>query len=67
MGAKEEIYDIILRLAQRGVAVVVLSNEAQEIIRVCGRSLVMYHGDVRAEVQGESMNEANMMRLATGS
>ena len=66
VGAKEEIYDIILRLAKRGVAVVVLSNEAQEIIRVCGRSLVMYHGNVRAEVRGETMNEANIMRLATG-
>ena len=66
VGAKEEIYDIILQLAKRGVAVVVLSNEAQEIIRVCGRSLVMYHGDVCAEVRDETMNEANMMRLATG-
>ena len=66
VGAKEEIYDIILRLARKGVAIVVLSNEAQEIIRVCGRALVMYHGDVRAEVHGETMNEANMMRLATG-
>ena len=66
VGAKEEIYDIILRLAKQGVAVVVLSNEAQEIIRVCSRALVMYHGDVRAEVRGESMNEANMMRLAAG-
>ncbi len=66
VGAKEEIYDIILRLARQGVAVVVLSNEAQEIIRVCGRALVMYHGDIRAEVSGETMNEANMMRLATG-
>ncbi|MFQ9816518.1 MAG: ATP-binding cassette domain-containing protein [Oscillospiraceae bacterium] len=34
VGAKEEIYDIILRLAREGVAVVVLSSEAQEIIRV---------------------------------
>ncbi len=66
VGAKEEIYDIILQLAERGVAVVVLSNEAQEIIRVCSRSLVMYHGTVAAEVSGDSMNEANMMRLATG-
>ena len=66
VGAKEEIYDIILRLARQGVAVVVLSNEAQEIIRVCGRALVMYHGDVRAQVSGETMNETNMMRLATG-
>ena len=66
VGAKEEIYDIILRLAKQGVAVVVLSNEAQEIIRVCGRALVMYHGNICAEVQGDTMNEANMMRLATG-
>ncbi len=66
VGAKEEIYDIILQLAGRGVAVVVLSNEAQEIIRVCGRALVMYHGNVCAEVRGETMNEANIMRLATG-
>lgn len=66
VGAKEEIYDIILRLAEQGVAVVVLSNEAQEIIRVCDRALVMYHGDVQAEVSGERMNEQEMMRLATG-
>ena len=66
VGAKEEIYDIILSLARQGVAVVVLSNEAQEIIRVCGRALVMYHGDIRDEVSGETMNESNIMRLATG-
>ena len=66
VGAKEEIYDIILRLARDGVAVIVLSSEAQEIIRVCDRSLVMYHGEIMAEVSGESMNEHEMMRLATG-
>ena len=66
VGAKEEIYDIILRLADEGVAIVVLCSEAQEIIRLCDRALVMYHGTVRAEVSGESMNEHEMMRLATG-
>ena len=66
VGAKEEIYEIILRLADAGVAVVVLCSEAQEIIRLCDRALVMYHGEVRAEVSGDSMNEHEMMRLATG-
>ena len=66
VGAKEEIYEIILRLAQQGVAVVVLCSEAQEIIRLCDRALVMYHGSVCAEVSGETMNEHDMMRLATG-
>ena len=49
VGAKEEIYDIILRLAREGVAVVVLSSEAQEIIRVCDRALVLYHGALQGE------------------
>ena len=67
VGAKEEIYDIILRLADAGVAVVVLASEAQEIMRVCDRALVMYHGAIRSEVSGERMNEQEIMRLATGA
>ena len=66
VGAKEEIYEIIQRLADGGVAVVVLCSEAQEIIRLCDRALVMYHGTVQAEVSGVTMNEHEMMRLATG-
>ncbi len=49
VGAKEEIYDIILKLAKEGVSVIVLSSEAQEIIRVCDRALVMYHGESSAK------------------
>lgn len=66
VGAKEEIYGIILKLAGAGVAVVILSSEVQEIIRVCDRALVMYHGRVLGEVAGGTMNEHDIMRLATG-
>lgn len=66
VGAKEEIYNIILNLADAGVAIVVLSSEAQEIIRVCDRTLVMFHGEVRGELVGDEMNEQAIMRLATG-
>lgn len=67
VGAKEEIYDIILDLADEGVAIIVLSSEALEIIRVCDRALVMYHGALQGEVSGEKMNEHDIMRLATGA
>ncbi len=67
VGAKEEIYDIILRLAKQGVSIIVLSSEAQEIIRVCDRALVMYHGSIAGEVSGERMTEREIMRLATGA
>lgn len=66
VGAKEDIYDIILKLAEENIAVVVLSSEAQEIIRVCDRAIVMYHGTIQGEVAGETMNEHDIMRLATG-
>lgn len=66
VGAKEDIYDIILKLAEENIAVVVLSSEAQEIIRVCSRALVMYHGAIQGEVSGPTMNEHDIMKLATG-
>ena len=66
VGAKEDIYDIILALADEGVAVVVLSSEAQEVIRVCDRTLVMFHGTVQGELSGAEMTEQRIMMLATG-
>lgn len=66
VGAKEEIYDIILRLAESGVAVIVLSSEAQEIMRVCDRTFVMFHGSLMGELEGDAMQEHAIMLLATG-
>lgn len=66
VGAKEEIYDIILKLADLGIAIIVLSSEAHEIIRTCDRALVMYHGQIMGELVGQQMNEQDIMRLATG-
>ncbi|HSL86712.1 MAG TPA: ATP-binding cassette domain-containing protein, partial [Bacteroidales bacterium] len=66
VGAKEDIYDIIMDLIDDDIAVIVLSSEAQEIIRVCDRALVMYHGKIQGEVRGKEMNEHNIMKLATG-
>ena len=66
VGAKEEIYSIIHRLAEEGVAIIVLSSEAQEIIRVCDRTLVMFHGHHAGELKGSEMTEHSIMYLATG-
>jgi len=66
VGAKEEIYDIIVSLAREGVGIVILSSEAQEIIRLCDRAQVMYHGRSMREMDRAEMNEYNIMLLATG-
>ena len=66
VGAKEDMYDIILELAKENIAIIVLSGEAQEIIRLCDRSLVMYHGVIQGELIGDEMSEHSIMHLATG-
>jgi len=66
VGAKEDIYDIILKLAEENIAVIVLSSEGPEILRVCDRALVMYQGVIQGEVSGKTMTEHNIMSLATG-
>ena len=67
VGAKEEIYDIIHDLADQGVVIIVLFSEAKEVVRVCDRALVMYHGELNGELSGEQMDEHNIMRLTTGA
>lgn len=66
IGAKQEIYEIIRKVASTGVAVVVLSGEGQEIIRLCERTLVMYHGRIVGELRGDDMTEQAIMKYATG-
>ena len=67
VGAKEEIYGIIHNLAKAGVAIIVLSSEAQEIIRICDHAIVLFHGRQVGCVAGEDMTEQNIMYLATGA
>ncbi len=66
VGAKNEIYMELMKLAKTGVGVIITSGEAQEIIRTCDRALVMYHGELRGELSREQLTEENIMILSTG-
>ncbi|ONI45212.1 ABC transporter [Candidatus Epulonipiscium fishelsonii] len=66
IGAKLEIYNIIMNLAIEGVSFIILSNEAQEIFMTCDRTYVMFQGQIRHEFSREDMSEENIMLIATG-
>ena len=66
VGAKNEIYMELMKLAKTGVGVIITSGEAQEIIRTCDRALVMYHGELRGELSRDQLTEENIMILSTG-
>ncbi len=68
VGAKNEIYELIMDLAKHGVGIIITSGEAQEVIRLCDRVLVMYHGKICGELKRENneLTEENIMILSTG-
>lgn len=66
IGAKLEIYEIIMRLAESGVSVVVLSSEAQEVMMLCDRIYVMYHGEIKQEFSRAQADAEKIMIVATG-
>ena len=66
VGAKAEIHRIIDSLAAEGAAVVVVSSEMEEILRLSDRILVMHRGRIAGELMRENAREARILEMATG-
>lgn len=66
VGAKKEIYSIINALAEKGVAILMISSELPEVIGMVDRVLVMHEGKVTAELTKEEMTQERIMHYATG-
>jgi ribose transport system ATP-binding protein len=66
IGAKIEIYQIINQLAERGVAVVVVSSELPELVGLCDRVVVVRDGRLVGDVSGQDINEQTLIGLAVG-
>ena len=57
VGAKSEIYDLIEKLASEGNAILVVSSEMPEIMRLSDRVLVMRVGRIVADLASEEITE----------
>jgi ABC-type sugar transport system ATPase subunit len=66
VGSKAEIYDLIRRLADRGVAILLVSSELEEILHLSDRILVMHRGRICGELSREEATDERIMQLATG-
>ena len=66
VGAKQEIYKLMEQLADDGVAILFVSSELEEILRLSDRTLVMHQGQITGELQREELSEEAVMHLATG-
>ena len=69
VGAKQEIYEILRKLASDGTAILMISSELPEAMLLSDRMLVMWNGEVTGELRcgkGHAVEEEEIMRYASG-
>ena len=64
VGAKRGIYDLIVEMAAKGEAVLLISSEIEEILGMCHRAMVMSRGRIVAELSGEQLTKEAVMNAA---
>jgi ribose transport system ATP-binding protein len=66
VGAKAEVHALIARLAEQGVAILMISSELPEILGMSHRILVMRGGRIVADIPRQHATEESIMAAATG-
>lgn len=64
INAKNEIYEIIRKLAGEGKSIVIVSSEIPELLALADRILVMSEGKLKAEFSAEDANEDKLLKAA---
>jgi ribose transport system ATP-binding protein len=65
VGAKSEIYKLLRALADQGKAIVMISSELPEILRMSERIVVMCEGRITGELSAAEATQERIMQLAT--
>lgn len=66
VGAKFEIYRLMLELAAQGIAIVMVSSELAEVLGVSDRVLVMGEGRLRGEFPNQGLTQETVLAAALG-
>ena len=64
VGAKYEIYQLIVQLASNGKGIIMVSSEMPELLGVCDRIIVMSGGQIAGEVKASDTTQEEIMTLA---
>jgi ribose transport system ATP-binding protein len=64
VGTKQEIYQLLRKLADAGAAIVLYSTDYDELIGCCDRVLVLYDGTVKRTLSGAGITERALISLA---
>ncbi len=60
VGSKDIIYRIMQKLSQRGIGIILISDDLPELLQNCDRILMMKKGRVASEYRADQLNEADL-------
>lgn len=66
VGAKADIYHLLQSSLRKGLAVLLISSDFEEVERICHRALVFSRGQVAAEIPGHALTVAALTAAASG-
>ena len=67
VGAKAEIYRLIAKALEAGLAVIVVSTDFEEVAHICHRALVFSRGRIVQELAGAQLTTAALIHAASAS
>ena len=66
IGAKAEIQKLVLSLSEKGMSVLFISSELEEVLRVSDRIAVLRDRRKVKEMSGDEMSQQNVMQAIAG-
>jgi ribose transport system ATP-binding protein len=66
IGAKQDVYNLVCKMADRGMGILFVSSELEELIGMCDRILIMAQGEIRGSIPRDRFDREMILRLALG-
>lgn len=66
VGAKEEVINLIYKLAQQGVGIILITTEVSLLLRLCDNFIVMYKGEVQSTFTRDNVSREKLIKSANG-
>jgi ribose transport system ATP-binding protein len=67
VGAKDELYHLLIQLRDQGTTILFYSSEDDELLNLCDRIVVFYDGQISATLSGKDINKAALVSASVSS
>lgn len=66
VGAKQEIYHIMNDLAEKGISIIMISSDMEELLGMSDRIVVLHEGRITGEISKSEFSQNRVLELASG-